>query len=575
MKKRNIIGIIIAIIIVLAVASYFIYNIVVENGKKYEISEVKQYNYLVLKQGEKSGVMDKKGNVIISVQYDDVKIPNPEKPIFICYEEENIKVLNERNEAIFTEYEDVEPIRLKNVASDLMYEKSVLIYKQNEKYGLIDFEGKKLTNPIYEEISGLPYKEGELLVKENEKYGVINIKGNKLIEIGYEQITVDGYYTDENQYKYAGYIVSVKTEEGYRYGYIDYLGKEIQKTEYNELLRVSEIKDNNNIYLICAKNGQYGITKNEKAIISNEYQSIRYDAENSIFVVEKSKKYGISNLDGTIIVPIEYNQIDITGIYLYAQNSQGTTVYNSNGAQVNVDINISIINTENEKYRIRINNTDGTKYGVIDNNGKQIIEEKYNYIEYLFDDYFLVSNENSKLGIIDNKDNKKLEIKYDAIQKLQNKNVIQATISETKVVNLYDNKLSLICEMQNVNVNVKDDYIKISNETDIKYFNNDGQELENTQVYTNNKLFAKRENDKWGFVNNLGEVVVDYQYDKVTEFNEFGFAAIQKDGKWGSINEQGSIVVEPVYELKEEPSFINNYYKVTYGFGEFYFTDDK
>ena len=35
------------------------------------------------------------------------------------------------------------------------YEKKVLRYKQNGKYGLIDYEGKVITKPIYEEIEGL------------------------------------------------------------------------------------------------------------------------------------------------------------------------------------------------------------------------------------------------------------------------------------------------------------------------------------------------------------------------------------------------------------------------------------
>ena len=111
-----------------------------------------------------------------------------------------------------------------------MYEKSVLKYKENDKYGLIDFSGKKITKPIYDEIDSVSYKEGELLVKQNDKFGVINIKGNVIVDIDYAKISVDGYYTDKNQYKYAGYIVSNKTDEGYRYGYISNSGKIIVET---------------------------------------------------------------------------------------------------------------------------------------------------------------------------------------------------------------------------------------------------------------------------------------------------------------------------------------------------------
>ena len=310
MKKKSII--IIGILILVCIISFVSYKLVKKQNRKYEISEVKQYNYFLLKQNNLYGIIDKEGNTIIEAQYDEIAIPNPEKAVFVCYKDKNIKVLNSDNTEILTEYEKVEPIRLKNIASDLMYEKSVLKYSEKGKYGLINFEGKKVTKAIYEEIDSLPYKEGELIVKKDNKYGVININGVELVDINYEQVKLDEYYTDENKYEYAGYIVSTKTEEGYRYGYINNNGELITKMEYNELSRVTDIQDNNNIYLICAKNGQYGVIKNEKELISNQYQSIRFDESNNLFVVEKSKKYGIADINGNLIVPIEYKQIDIT-----------------------------------------------------------------------------------------------------------------------------------------------------------------------------------------------------------------------------------------------------------------------
>ena len=574
MKKRYII--IIVILLILAVVAGIVgYQIIIENGKNYEITKVEQYNYFVLKQGDMYGVIDRNGNTVIAPQYSEIRIPNPEKSVFICYQENSVTTLNEKNEKILTEY-NIEPIRLKNISSDLMYEKSVLKYEQDGKYGLISLDGKQITKPIYEDIDSLTYKEGALIVKKDGKYGVINIKGNKLVEIMYDNIQLDEYYDNDDQTKYAGYIVSVKTEDGYRYGYLNNKGKEILKTEYNEISRVTQIKDTENSYLICAKNGQYGIMKNEQELIANEYQSIEYDATNEVFIIEKSKKYGIANQEGTIIVPVQYNQIDITGIYFYAQNEQDTVVYNSNGTQVDVNPNIAIVNTNNEKYKIRINNEDGTKYGVINQNGQQLIEEKYNYIEYLHDNYFIVSNENSKQGIIDDKGNEKVEINKDSLQKLQGTDFIQTSIIDTKMTQIYNKNIEQICEMQNATVDVEENYIKVYNETETKYFSKEGKEIENTEVYPNNKLFVKVKDNKYGFVDSNGKLIVDYKYDKAYEFNEYGYATVKSDGKWGAINEQGEEVAPPTYEIKEQsmPSFIGKYYKVIYGFGEFYYTSE-
>ena len=577
MKKRNIIILILVVLLVVAliVGACLVYKNVLENQQEYEIAKIEQYNYFCLKQNDLYGVMDKKGNTIISPEYEEIKIPNPEKGIFICYKAEQPQALNEKGEQILTGYNKVEPIRLKNISSDLMYEKSVLKYEKDGKYGLVDFEGKQITKPDYDEIETLPYKEGELLVKQNDKYGVINIKGKSLIDIQYDQISVDEYYTEENDYQYAGYIVSITTDEGYRYGYLDYKGNKILDTQYNEMERITQLQDDNNKYLICAKNGQYGVAKNENLIIENEYQSIQYDSTNQVFILEKSKQYGVANLEGKLIIPLQYSQIDITGIYLYAKNEQGVTVYDKNGTQASIDSNISILKTENEKYQIEINNQDGTKYGVINQDGKTLIEQKYNYIEYLYDNYFIISNENGKLGVVDEKDNEKIEAIYDSMQKIQDTDLIQTTLSEAKTTQIYSKNMQKICEMQDATIEKLNNNIKIYNENEIKYFDLEGKELSNTQVYANNKLFVKKEGDKYGFVDKSGNVVVDYKYDKAYEFNIYGFAAVQKDGKWGAIDEQGQEVVGPIYEIQEqeEPFFIGKYYQVVYGFGEIYYTD--
>ena len=576
MKKRYVITLIITILILGAIASVGIFQLMEEQGKNYEIAKVNEYNYFILKQENQYGVMDKQGNIVVKPEYEEVKIPNPEKQVFICYQEEKSKVLNGNCEEILNQYTGIQPIRLKNISSDLMYEKSVLKYSQDGKYGLINFEGKQITKPIYDEIESLPYKEGELLVKQDGKVGVINIKGNKITEIAYQEVKVDGYYAEENHYQHAGYIVSTKTEEGYRYGYLNNKGKEILKPEYNEVSRITNINDNDNAYLICAKNGQYGVNKNQELIVNYEYQSIQYDETNELLVVEKSKKYGIAKLQGQVIIPIKYSEIDITGMYVYAKNEQETTVYDKNGTQANISPNIVILNTSNNNYKIRINNENGTKYGLIDKNGKTLIEEKYNYMEYLYDNYFLASNEEGKLGIVDDMGKTKVEAIYNSMQKIQGTDLIETTLAQNKTTQIYARTMEKICEMENANIQKEKDIIKIYNETQTRYFNEQGKELKNTEVYPENALFVAVKDNQYGYVDRAGKQLVDYQYEKATEFNQYGFAGVKKEGKWGVIDSQGKEIVTPVYELesKLQPFFIGSYYKVSYGLGEFYYTND-
>ena len=304
MKKKYIVMIVIVLLIMIAIAGWFVYKQIEKNGKEYEIEKisVENYEYFILRQDGKYGVINKVGDIVIDPEYKNVIIPNPQKAVFVCYDENNdTKILNQNGEQLFSEYAKIEPIRLKNIASDLMYEKNLLTYQQDEKLGLINLEGEVIAKPIYESIEGLPYKEGELLVQLEGKYGVINNKGNYLVDPEYDQINVDNYTTEEEGYKHAGYIVSNTTENGYRYGYVDIDGNVLLQPEYTEVSRITNIKDNDNIYLIVAQNGQYGLFKNQEQIIGNEYQSISYNSESNTLTLEKTKRYGVANLDGEVV----------------------------------------------------------------------------------------------------------------------------------------------------------------------------------------------------------------------------------------------------------------------------------
>lgn len=577
MKKKYIIMLVIILLIIMAIAGWFIYKQIEKNGREYEIQKVniENYQYFILRQEGNYGVIDKNGDIVINPEYTNIVIPNPEKAVFICYNDENTKVLNQNQEQIYTEYSNIQPIRLKNIASDLMYEKNVLTYEQDGKIGLMNLEGEAIAKPVYESIEGLPYKEGELLVKQEGKYGVINNKGNELVKAEYDQIAVDNYTTEDAGYKNAGYIVSNTTENGYRYGYIDVNGNVILTPEYNEISRIVDIKDNTNVYLITAQNGQYGMFKNNEQVIKNEYQSIAYNSENGTLTLEKTKRFGVATIDGNIIIPIEFTQIDSTGMYIYATDVDGNIqVYQKDGTKAEVDNTVYILETENENYKIKIDNAQGSAYSILDKDGNQLTTANYAYIDYLYDNYFIVSVTGGKVGVINDKEEPIIEIKYDSIEKLEGTNYIVTRLSENNSAQIYDRNLKQLCDMSNAIIDTENDYVKIYNDTETKYFDLEGNEKQNTEVLGNNSIYAKSQDGKWGFVDQSGNVVVDYIYDKATDLNSYGYAGIEQDGKWGVVDAEGKVIVEPTYvfNVKTEPEFIKEYYKVVYGYGEFYYT---
>lgn len=572
LKDNKVIIIIASLILITAI---IVVNVIFENKKKeYKLTEVSEYKYFILNIDNKYGVIDTKGNVLIEPTYNNVIIPNPEKAVFICNKEGKNIILDNNNEKLFLEYEDISEISISGIVSSIPYEKTVLKYKENEKYGLIGYDGKEITKPIYDEIVGLKNKESEMKVKKDGKFGVINAKGATLIKEEYDDIVADGFYTEEDKYGLSGYIVSNKTTNGYRFGYINYDHVKDLDVKYNSIERILQ-NNNNDICLIVCKNGQYGIVKNNKLLVNYSYQGIEYDNTNKLFELQRSAKFGIIDYNGNEIVPIEYNEIAINGMYIKAEKTEEQTdFYNIFGGKVTDIKYTSLIKTENDKYYITI--TENDLYGVVNSNKEEIIKNKYSYIEYLFDDYFIAAKENGYLGVINSKNEKVIDFKYNVLQKIEDTNVIEAKVLKENIVELYSKELEKIYSSKNAYVYKENIYIKAYTHNEAKYFNLNGNETKTDKVFESNSLLASKVDNKWGFIDRNGKVIINYDYDKVTEFNEYGFAGIMKDNKWGAIDQNGNIVIEPIYiieESNEDPDFIGKYYRVYYGYGESYFTN--
>lgn len=557
-----IIGIVAVIIIAISIMA-----IINEVQLHYKVEEISEYKYFTLEQNQKYGVIDRNGNIVIEAEYGAVQIPNPSKAIFVCVKEynENTKeyetvVYNEKKEVLLSNYKNVQAISIYTNVNSTPYEKSVLTYKENGKYGLINLEGKQITKPVYDEISSINYKEGTFLVKQNELEGIINMKGKVIIKCEYESVTSDNYYSENGNKKQAGFIVSKKTEDGYRYGYANYRGTIILNPIYTQLERVTEIANEKGVYFIAFKNGQAGLLKNNKEILNYEYEDIQYNVLGSIFVTKRNGKYGAVNQEGTTVLYPEYDNVYTGGMYLNALKDKDIFIFDLNGNKIETN-EVSKTKTENANYYITIDKSN--KYKVVDSKDNIIIDKDYTYIEYLPGDYFIVERD-SKSGIIDSNGKSVIELKYDSISRINETDILQ--IETNKNIALYNLNMKEIVSMDNAIVKeVKDEkaYILLYSDTDFKYFDKKGNILTSQNLFENNSLFAKNINGKWGFVDKDGNLKVQNDYELVTDFNKYGFAGIKKDGKWGSINQNGEVVQEPTYDLKRNiPEFVGKYYRV-------------
>jgi len=439
---------------------------------------------------------------------------------------------------------------------------------QDDKYGVVDFDGNVIVKPEYEQIDSLDYKEGLLLVKKDGKFGVINIKGATVVKTKYDEIQSDGYYEDGAGFNKIGFIIGEKIDDEYKFGYINFKGKQILDIKYNQIERIQNTSKNEDTYLVAFENNKAGFYKNKENILKHEYEDIAYDSNNDCLILQKDFKQGISDLSGNIVIDIQYDNIYISGKYVNAQNSSNVDVYDYVTKQkLNLENVIAVNETLNSNYAIVITNDE--KHKILDIQKNEIKTEEYDYLEYMYDEYFIANNK-EKFGIVDINGKELVKFKYDFIQKISDNKIVQCVVDKNNLTDLVIQD-KVITSMKNADVYMGDNFVIIKSDKNFLYYDFEGNSLENTQLF-DSQLYAFNEKGKWGFVNKNGEVVIKPVYDFVTEFNEFGFAGIQKDGKWGSINLSGQVVVEPCYEIEgNSPVFIGKYYEVDLGYGVPYF----
>lgn len=200
-----------------------------------------------------------------------------------------------------------------------------------------------------------------------------------------------------------------------------------------------------------------------------------------MFLLERSSKIGVASIDGNQIIPVEYEQININGIYFQAVGFEGTiTYFNVKGEKQEDTKYESILKTNHENYFITIDKEG--KYGVMDNKGEPLFEHTYKYLEHVHGDYFIASNDQGNLGIINKSGDIIVEFKYEVMQKVDNSNIVEAKILKEDITELYSNKFEKVYTNKDVSVYGYEDHIEVSSKDEIEYFDMQGNKIEEVQI---------------------------------------------------------------------------------------------
>lgn len=461
---------VIAVIVAIAVIIMFVVGIktLLTTNTNEKTTSISSY-YPVLTNG-KWGVINQVGEIIIEPTYDEmITIPDSKMDVFICIENINYeestyhtKVLNAKNKEILNNYDLVEAIENVDDNNNIWFEEGVLRVKKEDKYGLIDFSGKEILKPEYQEIKALEGIKNSLLLKKEEKIGLCDNKGKIIIKPEYKEIKSIG---DNYQ---NGYIVINDEDE---YGIIDFDAKVILKPEYEEIKQVV----GNNIYIVKQDGKWKAINKEQETLVEDKFDDVTEITADKL-IIKKGNKYGITTVQGEEKISPKYEEIRVLfGDYYIAKNKG--------------------------------------KYGVINLSNETILEFEYSEITYQKDSDFVTANKEDKTEqeVYNNKFEKKLEGVISDIN--PQKGYFRIYIeNEYKYYNFkFEEKKSQEVLTENELFLSKKDgkygYVNKEGNLIVDYIYEDATEI-NTYGFA-----AIKKDGKWGAIDKKGTVIVSPTYD--------------------------------------------------------------
>lgn len=421
---------------------------------------------------------------------------------------------------------------------------------QNNAWGIIDSKGNKVIDPMYQEMLIVINNSKDVFLctyDVNEETGeyktkVIN-KENKEIYQGYDKVEALENYDKNGNAWYEKDILKVQKDG--KYGLINIDGKEILSIEYENIETLKGMENS----LIVEKDGLKGLVNNSGVtIIEPKYKKITNfgdDYKKGYITVDQDGKYGLVNYVGAKVLDNKYEKVE----NIYGENY---FVIQENKKQKVIDINGDVVISKGYDKIKQITSSGvvfvkDNKYGVLGYDGKVKIDAKYKNLKEVNTDIF-VAKKDKKYGLIDLNETEKLAFKYE--------DIYFDMVSGLYVADSSDYNSSILDAEFNVKLtgilselNTEEGYMKLKINDEYKYYNFKFEEKNVSEISPNKTLFLSKKDEKYGFVNKEGTVIVDYIYDDATEQNKYGYVAVKKDGLWGSINSEGKVVIEPTYNL--------------------------
>ena len=437
----------------------------------------------------------------------------------------------------------------KDVNNDITSKKYFSCFK-DDKWGVIDEKANIVIDPGYQEMIVIPNKNNDIFLctydvnYENGEYKTkaLNSK-NQEIFLEYDLIEAIPNKDDANNLWYEEDVLRVKKNE--KYGLISYENKKILDFEYDSIIAIEGVK---NVFKI-EKEGKYGIANSKGTIlVEPKYEDVKIlgKDDKSGFIIKDKGLYGVIDYSSKEILETKYEEIyNINYKEKYYIKEDGIKkVINKEGKEILRNGFDEILQLSEEGIIYKKNN----KVGLKTYEGETKIKPEYEDLLQVKENT-IIAKKDGKYGVIDLEGNKKIDFKYVNLQYESKPDILIADNEnfESDIINSnYEVKLQGMI----IDINIEEGYLKIIKDSEKKYYTFKFEERTEKEILKNNTLFVSKKNDKYGFSDKEGKIVVEEKYEEVTEQNQYGYAGIKKDGKWGVVNNKGEIIQEPTYDLE-------------------------
>ena len=418
------------------------------------------------------------------------------------------------------------------------------------KWGVIDNEGNQIIETTYEEMIIIPNNKKPVFICTYDindatgeyKTKAINEKEEEIFK-DFEQIeAIDNFDSKQNIWFESN---ALRVKKDGKFGLIDLDGKEIIPCEYEDIYSLKSVQDN----FIVTKDTKLGLVNAKgQFIINAEYNKIEILKEgykDAYLVVDENGLYGIINVTGNKVLDNKYKEIKyLSSLDVYGvKENDNLELINTKGEVLQTSEGEEYLFIKGENVIVKKDN----KYGIETLEGQSVIPCEYDELSYAFSIYY-IAKKDDKFGVININNETVKEFEFTNMYAVEEGNFIVADKTETETV-VFDSNLAQKIEGIISEINVPKGFIKLYIDGEYKYYNFKFEEKQSSELLTQHTLYVSKKDNKYGFINKSGKVVVDYIYDDATEQNAYGYAGVKKDGLWGSIKKNGAIALDTSVNL--------------------------